>query len=681
MAALREGERSRLLMKIAGELEHGGGEVLKPDSTGHHVLERFVRRIEGKSSRSETLSGTTRYDASRFFADLQMLDDRRLLRRVTLSLAGRLPTDQEHAAVAADGAEAISNALNALMNEDAFYERLAEGFNDILLTRGYDGVPERALGYRNFSNTRGWNQKHDLSHIPEEKRQKARYKLADDYREAMLREPTELVKYIVRNERPVTELVTADYIMVSPYTARGYGVFDELKDKFQDSNDHLEFIPTKIPALTRNDGKPDQESATGFYPHSGLLTTFQYLKRYPTTETNRNRLRARMYFQHFLGIDIMELAPRVTDAAAVDAKYEIPTMQAADCVVCHKTIDPIAGLFQDFYDTGNDVGLYGPRKDGWFEDMFAPGLEPEQLPSEHRWRALQWLGERTAKDPRFAVAMVEHAYYILAGRKVLTPPQDIDDPNFTAHRRAYQAQRDEVEAIADRFANANFNLKAVFKELVMSPVYRVDGPATVTLHPQRAAELHDAGVIHLLTPEQLQRKISAVFGRPWDRFSEQLQMLYGGIDYKEVTERMAEPNGAMGAVQRIMANAVACRNVAADFALDPTERRLFPDIDPDVIPRANEADDRKVRDTIVHLHQHVLGRIDTFESEEVMRTFELFAGIIDDANAQDHFEPIESYFCRSVEADGPRDPDPHYTLRAWRGVLSYLLRREEFLYE
>ncbi len=38
-----------------------------------------------------------------FFDGVVMLDDRRLLRRVTLSLAGRLPTDAELAAVAKDG--------------------------------------------------------------------------------------------------------------------------------------------------------------------------------------------------------------------------------------------------------------------------------------------------------------------------------------------------------------------------------------------------------------------------------------------------------------------------------------------------------------------------------------------------------------------------------------------------
>jgi hypothetical protein len=53
-----------------------------------------------------------------------------------------------------------------------------------------------------------------------------------------------------------------------------------------------------------------------------------------------------MYYQHFLGIDVLELAARVQDAAAVSAKYEVPTMQAAECVVCHKTLDPAAVSFR-----------------------------------------------------------------------------------------------------------------------------------------------------------------------------------------------------------------------------------------------------------------------------------------------------------------------------------------------
>src|SRR5207247_7189165 len=130
--------------------------------------------------------------------------------------------------------------------------------------------------------------------------------------------------------------------------------------------------------------------------------------------TNRDGVRGRMYDLDCLGVDALELGARVSDAAAVTAKYEIPTMQASECVVCHKTIDPVAGCFQDFYAF---EGVYGRRKDGWYKDMFDAGFEGEKLPAKERWRALQWLGERTAKDPRFAVAMVEHVYFILTGRR------------------------------------------------------------------------------------------------------------------------------------------------------------------------------------------------------------------------------------------------------------------------
>jgi Protein of unknown function (DUF1592) len=679
MATLREKDQSRLLLKAAGGLDHGGELVLKPESTGYRILEEFVRRASGlKSARPASEKTMAGQDASSFFDGITMLDDRKLVRRVTLSLAGRLPTAQELAAMEKDGLTAMGPILDAVMKEEAFYDRLAEAFNDIFLTRGYDDVAENVLSYEHFEKTRHWTEKYDLDHIEDKAaRQKARYKLTDDYREAMLREPTELIKYIVRNDRPFTEIVTADYILVSPYTARGYGVYEELRDQFRNPDDPFEYIPVRLKALKNRSGKV-QESPTGFYPHAGLLTTFHYLRRYPTTETNRNRLRARMYYQHFLGIDVLELAPRVSDAAAITAKFENPTMQASECVVCHKTIDPVAGLFQDYYQLPE--GLFGPRKDGWFKDMFGPGLEGEDMPPGEHWRSLQWLGERTAKDPRFAATMVEHVYYILTGRKVLLPPTSIDDPLYDAKRRAYEVQRKQIEGMAARFANAGFNLKSVFKEWVLSSFYRADGLAAAAKSSERQAELADLGIARMLSPEQLERKIEAIFGKRWGRLKEkQDALLYGGIDSMEVTERATDPSGAMGALQRIMSNEVACKNVASDFAKQPGERRLFPDIEPDVVPGASPEAEQRIRGAIVHLHQLVLGRYDAANDPEVDRTYHLFEGIVSDAKEQKGIEPLENYSCRAQGEK--RFEDPQYTVRAWRGVLTYLLRQQAFLYE
>ncbi len=681
MAALQNGGKSRLLLKATGALNHEGEEVLKPDSTGYRILAEYVRRAnippDEKPARE---TGLTAKDGPPFFEGIAMIDDRRLLRRVTLSLAGRLPAAEELQAVEKQGLEALAPILDAVLKEDAFYERLAEAFNDIFLTRGYELATD-ALSYEDFGSTRRWTQKHDLSHIADEgARKKAAAQIKADYSEALFREPLELIKHLVRNERPFTEIVTADYIMISPYTARGYGIYDELREKFQNPEDPFEYIPVRLKALKKRSGKDHQPSQTGFYPHAGMLSTFQYLRRYPTTETNRNRLRARMYYEHFLGIDVLELAARVSDAAAVSAKYQVPTMEAAECVVCHKTVDPVAGVFQDYYSMENVFGVFGPRKEGWFKDMFGAGLEGDDLPPDQRWRALQWLGERTAKDPRFATTMVEHVYYVLTGRKVLLPPKALDDADYAAKLRAYQAQRKEIEGIAARFAKADFNLKGVFKEWVVSSFYRADGLATMVANPQRRAELSDLGLARMLGPEQLERKVAAIFGKPWGQLEvKETAILYGGIDSKQVTERAADPSGVMGAIQRTMANDVACKNVPLDFARQPSHRRLFPNIELDVVPGTSPEAEKLIRAAIVHLHELVLGRYDGNTDPEVTRTYELFAGIISDAQSSKDLNPLENHTCLGL--DNKQVKDPEFTLRAWRGVVTYLLRQHSFLYE
>jgi hypothetical protein len=262
---------------------------------------------------------------------------------------------------------------------------------------------------------------------------------------------------------------------------------------------------------------------------------------------------------------------------------------------------------------------------------------------------------------------------------VLLPPKDLEDPLYNARRRAYQAQRQQVETIASRFAQTGFNFKSVLKDWVVSDCYRADGLATVATNPQRRVELDDVGVVRMLAPEQVERKVAAVFGQRWGQLNGQLAILYGGIDSKEITARATDPSGAMGAIQRILANDIACQQTALDFSRPPAERRLFPDIEPDVIPGVSKKADAKIRQAIVHLHQRLLGRYDKEDSPEVKRTFQLFADIVSDAAHRNNLGDREIDSCRKGLL-GPV-PDPNYTVRAWRGVVTYLLRQQEFLYE
>jgi hypothetical protein len=184
----------------------------------------------------------------------------------------------------------------------------------------------------------------------------------------------------------------------------------------------------------------------------------------------------------------------------------------------------------------------------------------------------------------------------------------------------------------------------------------------------------------MLSPEQVERKIAAVFGQRWGRLADhQTAMLYGGIDSKEVTERATDPSGAMGAIQRIMANDVAIRHTLREFARPAAERKLFPGIEPNVIPGVSAEGDAAIRTAIANLHERILGRSDAPNSDEVERTFRLFAAMVNDARTTKAVDKQETYAARR-DVSNPPD-DPHYTIRAWRGVVTYLLRRPEFLYE
>ena len=272
----------------------------------------------------------------------------------------------------------------------------------------------------------------------------------------------------------------------------------------------------------------------------------------------------------------------------------------------------------------------------------------------------------------------KHVYYILFGRKTLQSPDDIDDPLFAARRRAYLAQRKLIESTAREFAASGFNLKTVFRSLIASYCYRIDGLQAVAMNPDRAAELDDIGIVRLLSPEQLERKLKAIFGKEWGRLNGETKILYGGIDSVSITERNSDPSGAMGAIQGILANDVACYHVARDFRRETPERLLFSTIEPSVVP-GDDMSNQRIRQTIVSLYQRLLGQELASDDPEIERTYLLFTGILSDANAQGRFEPRESYFCGGREEF--RTEDPLYTIRAWRGVVTYLLRQHAFLYE
>ena len=68
----------------------------------------------------------------------------------------------------------------------------------------------------------------------------------------------------------------------------------------------------------------------------------------------------------------------------------------------------------------------------------------------------------------------------------------------------------------------------------------------------------------------------------------------------------------------------------------------------------------------------------TPDHPDVDLAYELFAGIVKDAR-KTRASSRGSYFCERV--DGKYVDDAKYAIRAWRGVITYMLRQHDFLYE
>lgn len=655
-------DRALLELKPTGVLQHGGGVRFSEGSLPHEVLLQFIDHVDGDSCDPVDPP----QPVGPFYEDVSFIEPIKLLRRVTLALAGRLPTGAEVQSVRDGGMDAFEIVLEEVINEQGFYDRVKEAFGDILLTEGYSlhTEPEYVLAYDLFPS-RGWYQQDTELY-------------SDLYTRGLRYEPVEFIQHVLINDRPFHEIVSGDYMVVSPYSARGYNLHDgfdmlaEVEGAFDDPTDPTEFVQTRLPALSTTQGQV-QPSDTGYYPHAGVLSTFHYTYVYSSTDSNRNRRRARMFYKHFLGVDIMTLAPAVTDAAAVTAQYDNPTMEAPDCVACHQTLDPVAGLFSQF---DNDGQLYIPEEP-WHDDMFAPGFEGESIAASDRWRSLQWLGERVAADDRFPVAMAEHAWYVLTQQHVATPPLDVEDPLYNARLRAYEEQRRAIGDAADAMVADDFNFKAAIGSLVLSEQYLADGFDGDLSDEVRVAELELLGVSALLTPEQLDRKYALTLG--FDIHGERVMsrgsdLLYGGLDFRTVLERILLPNAVMGAKMRKWAGDAACQRVPEELLVGPVQTLpLFPEVD------AQTTDEVAIRDNLAHLHWMLLGQPDEPDSSEVDRSFALFeavrAGGVGRIAAGDESGDVV-YSCRPSSGSSA---DPDYVVRAWQAVVTYLLRRPEFL--
>ena len=349
---------SYILNKIQG-VAHGGGAQVPAGTAGYENMEQFLRWL------GEDVS-TAPVTVKTLFATVRMAPLRKTLRRAALIFAGRRPSDEEYAAAQRGGA-AARETIRGLMTGPQFHEFLIRGANDRLLTdRGLGDVIGNLSGpfvdfineyYRRVVEARDNGQ---TIHVA--------YDWNHHVQHGARRAPLELIAHVAENDLPYTEVLTADYIMANPWSAAAYGA----STRFDDPEDLHEFKPSRFVTYYREGDGYESEydpvlGATRVinpgplitdYPHAGILNTTAFLRRYPTTATNRNRARSRWTYYHFLGHDIEKSASRTTDPVAL-ADTNNPTLRNPACTVCHRVLDPVAGAFQNYGDDGEYKDQWG----------------------------------------------------------------------------------------------------------------------------------------------------------------------------------------------------------------------------------------------------------------------------------------------------------------------------------
>ena len=651
-----EGEPLLLLKPTLG-MAHEGGKRFEVGSPEYEALSQMVERFDAP------VHCVNDKEIEAYFTGIVEADEVETLRKATFLLASRMPTPEELDAVRGEGIDAIDPILDQIMREEEFYVRVKEMYNDWLHTDAYlpgdDAL--QLLDPQRFPNAMFYQN------LPEDQQTAARNAAND----AIAREPLNIIEYVLRNDRPFSEILTGDYTIVNPFSAQAY---DIPLDIFADQNDPNEFVPYSFEDI----------------PQAGILTTQAWLARYPNTETNRNRARSRFVFQFFGGEDIQLLAARPIDITEVQSTN--PTLFDPACVTCHVYMDPVAGAFTNW----SNEGWYRPQ--AWYGDMVPPGYKDEEIPAEEMDRSLQWLADRVTRDRKFSLSVVHIVYKGLTGEDPLLEPLDSSDLYYVERIRAFEAQDYTFKQVANAFENSAYDFRVLVKELIKTPWFRAVDLEQLP-DDGRMVELETMGSSRVLPPEALDRRIVSTLGFQWTRngasallSTNNYKFFFGGIDSINVTSRLTEMNGVMSNIANRMANEMSCQATGWDFTKAPEERLLFPYVEPTDTPDI-DASETAIRNNIQYLHEHLLGESLSLDDPELERTFQLFKKVYENGQtgllSGDYGTglpgPCQATTDRvtgdALPADQQVVEDPDYTVRAWMAVVSYLIGDYRFLYE
>jgi hypothetical protein len=592
-------DHSRILDKPLAILPHAGGQRLAAGSPEEQTLRQWVHLVaEGKQCEAPTDTA---------MVPMRVND---LLIRASMDLQGTRPTAAELDAIEADPG-AYGGLIDQYLESPAFLERVKDAYDDALLVRREDFSDE--------SRDETW---------------------------AIYGEALELIAYIVANDRPFTEIGTADYTIANELFQRD-----------------LSRMPYQMEPVTGPAWQPTHY--LDGRPHAGLLSTSAFYDVWDTNNTNVNRRRANRWSIVFHCYNFLDTPVDVTrDVDNNDASAVLSAVTTrADCKACHDRLDPLAsflfptdnaGALEDGDGTNFDDDFFSGNPERWRTANMRPPAVYGALGTD-----LRDMGRFLVENERFAQCQTQRAFQMLFLRKPKTGRE-----LALANEIAGKWKTEDA-----------YNYRALVKRWMLSTAY-TERPAN-----------GDPDWVRRASPERLESLIQDLTGFLWARQPQDDQddadpnsdpprvevvplltteenafkVILGGINGVSVTGRSSSLNASVVTVQRKLAALAADYVLTNDLALPDGQRNLLNGVGGDEDPVADEA---AIRGVIRTMARRLYGERYTSDGPEVSNWFVLWKNLYADA---------------TQAGTGSNQVPGTQSERAWRGTLVAMLRSPRIL--
>lgn len=524
------------------------------------------------------------------------LDAAAYAKRLSLDLRGMLPTQSEIDLVSStSGAEEL---IDEYMESEEFLERMRVLFNDVLLVK---------TGRVAFREAYEENERVGLA-------------------SAVGQECLRLFSHLLKNDLPLTELVTADYTITNVTLANWWNI------DYPEGSEG--WIVSKY-----NDGRP----------HSGVLSQQSFYHRYDNDSSNRQRRRANGVSKIFLGDNhfLRDVSFDFKVSAEDLGNLDNAIKNQDACLACHASLDGLGSFLN-----GVSVGPVGQdykalerfryyNQQGFNRWKLITGRSPSYYGNQGT--SLQDLGVYIAADPRFPRAMTRHLFEGLT------------------HLKTNNTDDSYLESFAQVLIDSGLRPKPLIKAILTSPEYQASG---VT---EQASATDEKYVLPFKTlmPEQASTMVKSLTGQVWGaqrgaqkeypvlEHNSFFMVPAGGIDGLVVTLRNRTVNASMLLVMKRFAESIAAQS---SFELQPNfpaeDKRVFTIVS--ISDRPDNGGENSIRRQIVEWYGRFFGESLGMTDPQVDEAYALF---------------VDLYNLNSPQ-----------TQRAWVDLLSGFLRDPGFYF-